>query len=36
MGRIERGENNVAILTILRIADAVGIKASDVLRTAAL
>jgi transcriptional regulator with XRE-family HTH domain len=31
MGKIERGERNVTALNLLRIADALGIKASDIL-----
>ncbi len=36
MGRIERGENNVSVLTVLRLAEAIGVEASDLLRSAGL
>lgn len=29
MGGIERGEHNIAIMTLLKIVDALGVKASD-------
>lgn len=36
MGKIERGERNVTFLNLLKIADAIGLRASDVLRSAGL
>jgi len=36
MGKIERGERNVTLLNILRIARAIEVKASDLLRDAGL
>lgn len=36
MGRIERGERNVAILKIVRIAKALECRASDILQAALL
>lgn len=36
MGKIERGERNVTILNILRVADALGCKSSDLLIAADL
>lgn len=36
MGKIERGERNVSLLNILRIARAIGAKPSDLLRAAGL
>jgi len=34
MGGIERGEHNLAIMNLLKIADALGIKASTLLSEA--
>ena len=36
MGGIERGEHNIALINIVRIAEALEIKASDLLRDAKL
>lgn len=36
MGRIERGERNVAILKIVRIGKALGCRPSDILKAAML
>jgi len=36
MGKIERGERNVTILNVLRIATALETSAADILRTADL
>lgn len=36
MGKIERGERNVSLLNILRIAKAVGTRASDLLSESGL
>ena len=36
LGRVERGDNNVAILTLVRIADALGHSASQLLADASL
>lgn len=36
MGKIERGERNVSLLNILRIARAIGAKPSDLLSAAGL
>lgn len=36
MSRIERGKNNVTLLNLLRVADALGIKASELLERAGL
>jgi transcriptional regulator with XRE-family HTH domain len=36
VGRVERGDNNVALLTLMKIADAFGMHASDLLREANL
>lgn len=36
MGKIERGERNVSILNVIRIAHALNCAASDLLRTAHL
>jgi transcriptional regulator with XRE-family HTH domain len=36
LGRVERGDNNVAILTLLRIADALGLSLGQLLAEAAL
>ena len=36
MGKIERGERNVTLLNVLRIAAALDASAADLLRTAAL
>jgi len=34
MGGIERGEHNLAIMNLLKIADALGVKASSILNEA--
>jgi len=36
MGKIERGERNVTLLNVTRIAKAIGCKASDLLASAGL
>lgn len=36
VGRIERGDNNVAVLTLLKLAAALGLSASALLRRAGL
>lgn len=36
MGRIERGDNNVAILTLARVANALGVSMAQLLRKAGL
>jgi transcriptional regulator with XRE-family HTH domain len=36
LGRIERGDNNVAILTLIKIASALGYSANELLAEAAL
>lgn len=36
VGRVERGDNNVALLSLKRIAGALGTTAADLLRRAAL
>jgi transcriptional regulator with XRE-family HTH domain len=36
MGRVERGDNNVAILTLLKIAQALGLKIGDIIGDADL
>jgi transcriptional regulator with XRE-family HTH domain len=36
VGQVERGDNNVAILTLARLADALGISISDLMREAEL
>ncbi|HCY63234.1 MAG TPA: XRE family transcriptional regulator [Oxalobacteraceae bacterium] len=36
MGKIERGENNLSVLNLLRISDALGTKAADILADAGL
>lgn len=36
LGRVERGDNNVAILTLIRIASALGRTANDLLTDAGL
>lgn len=36
VGRVERGDNNVAMLTLLRLAAALGLQASQLLDRAAL
>lgn len=36
MGKIERGERNVTLLNIARIARALGLEPSDLLRTAGI
>lgn len=36
MGRVERGDNNVAVLTLLKIALALDVSMSDLLRDAGL
>ena len=36
MGKIERGENNLSVLNLIRIADALDSKAADILSDAGL
>jgi transcriptional regulator with XRE-family HTH domain len=36
LGRVERGDNNVAVLTLIRIAEAIGFSASALLAEAGL
>ena len=36
VGRVERGDNNVAVLTLCRISDALGTRPSALLRKAGL
>lgn len=36
VGRVERGDNNVAILTLVRLAAALGLQASQLLERASL
>jgi transcriptional regulator with XRE-family HTH domain len=36
MGRIERGDNNVAVLTLLRIAGALGVTMTELMAEAGL
>lgn len=36
MGKIERGENNLSVLNLLRISDALDTKAADILADAGL
>jgi transcriptional regulator with XRE-family HTH domain len=36
VGRVERGDNNVALLTLIKLADALQVNASDLLREAKL
>ena len=36
VGRVERGDNNVALLTLMKIAHALNMQASDLLREANL
>lgn len=36
LGRIERGDNNVTLINLTKIAGALGISASDLLRSAGL
>ncbi len=36
MGKIERGENNLSILNLVRIADAIGATAAEILLDAGL
>lgn len=36
VGRVERGDNNVALLTLIKLADALGMHASDLLSEANL
>ena len=36
LGRIERGDNNVALLTLLKIAKALGVTTSKLMHTAKL
>ena len=36
MGRVERGDNNVAILTLSRISDALGMRLEELMRDADL
>jgi transcriptional regulator with XRE-family HTH domain len=36
LGRVERGDNNAAILTLVRIAHALGLSASELIKDAGL
>ena len=36
MGRVERGDNNLSLLTLVKICAALGVSASEVLRDADL
>lgn len=36
VGRVERGDNNVALLTLVRLSDAMGLRASALLARAGL
>lgn len=36
IGRVERGDNNIAMLTLLKVATALGISASELLKNAKL
>lgn len=36
MGRVERGDNNVAVLTLIRIAQALGVSLKDLMNNADL
>jgi|GEM_PF-3499812 len=36
MGKIERGENNLSVLNLIRIADALDSKAAEILQDAGL
>ncbi len=36
MGRVERGDNNVAVLTLLKIAHALGVSIKDLMKEAKL
>jgi len=36
MGKIERGENNLSILNLIRIADAIGTTAAEIMHAAGL
>ena len=36
VGRVERGDNNVALLTLMKLAEALGMRISDLLREADL
>ncbi len=36
LGRVERGDNNVALLTLLKIAQALGVSIKDLMREAKL
>lgn len=36
VGRVERGDNNVAVLTLARLTDALGVSLSDLMKQAGL
>ncbi len=36
LGRVERGDNNVAVLTLLKIAQAMGVSIKDLMKEARL
>lgn len=36
LGRVERGDNNVAVLTLLKIAQALGVSIKDIMKEAKL
>lgn len=36
MGRVERGDNNVALLTLLKIGEALNVSLADIMREAEL
>ncbi len=36
LGRVERGDNNVALLTLLKIAQALGVSIKDLMKEAKL
>lgn len=36
VGRVERGDNNVAVLTLLRLAGALGLSASELMKRAGM
>lgn len=36
IGRVERGDNNVAVLTLLKIAQALGVSLRDLMKAAKL